>query len=384
MGDMYNYGTGTYKDIDSAIRCYDKGIERGDSDAANELGYIRKYVDDNPRKAFELFKKAVELDEIELNTSAMVNLANCYRFGEGVSKDEYKAFELYKKAAEAGNVEAMTVTGLMYYNGEGTREDTEQFFYWTKKAAEDGDPVAMNNLGYHFKENIGNYGKAFDWYKKAADAGYTSAMNELGWMYDNGQGVKADQTKAFNWFLKAAENGDFEGMANAGTCYIWGHGTSKNLREAERWLKQSAEGGNLDGMVGYGDCLQEKGNVRAAIDWYERAANEGSETANERLEEIRNEIDNQSSDGMWEATTQIRNRLGIHARPASVFVQKASSFKSKIQVRAKGKTVDAKSILMLMSMGLEYGDEITIAADGPDARQAVNALRNLIDSGFGE
>ena len=68
---------------------------------------------------------------------------------------------------------------------------------------------------------------------------------------------------------------------------------------------------------------------------------------------------------MTEATTTIENKTGIHARPASVFVQKASSFKSKVQIKAKGKTVDAKSILMIMSMGLVKGTEVTIVADGP-------------------
>ena len=53
---------------------------------------------------------------------------------------------------------------------------------------------------------------------------------------------------------------------------------------------------------------------------------------------------------MTEATATIENKTGIHARPASQFVQKASSFKSKVQIKAKGKTVDAKSILMIMSM----------------------------------
>ena len=93
---------------------------------------------------------------------------------------------------------------------------------------------------------------------------------------------------------------------------------------------------------------------------------------------------NVQSGGTWEATTMIRNRQGIHERPALIFVQKAASFISKIQLKTKGKTVDAKSILMIMSLGIEYGDQVTIAAEGPDARQAVNELRNLIDSGFGE
>ena len=75
---------------------------------------------------------------------------------------------------------------------------------------------------------------------------------------------------------------------------------------------------------------------------------------------------------------------GIHARPASIMVQKASLFKSKIQLRAKGKAVDAKSILMTMAMGLVKGTEVTFVADGPDAQEAVTELKNLVDSKFGE
>ncbi|MBQ7631068.1 MAG: HPr family phosphocarrier protein [Selenomonadaceae bacterium] len=87
---------------------------------------------------------------------------------------------------------------------------------------------------------------------------------------------------------------------------------------------------------------------------------------------------------MTEATTTIENKTGIHARPASVFVQTASKFKSKVQIKAKGKTVDAKSILMIMSMGLTKGTEITLSADGPDEADAVATLKKLVDDKFGE
>lgn len=88
---------------------------------------------------------------------------------------------------------------------------------------------------------------------------------------------------------------------------------------------------------------------------------------------------------MAEKTTTIKNKTGIHARPASVFVQKANEFKgTNVKISAKGKTVDAKSILMIMSMGLSNGTEITISADGPDADKAVAALVELVDSKFGE
>ena len=87
---------------------------------------------------------------------------------------------------------------------------------------------------------------------------------------------------------------------------------------------------------------------------------------------------------MTEATLTIENKTGIHARPASVFVQTAAKFKSKVQVQAKGKTADGKSILMLRSLGLSKGTEITISADGPDEAEAVAALKELIETKFGE
>ena len=87
---------------------------------------------------------------------------------------------------------------------------------------------------------------------------------------------------------------------------------------------------------------------------------------------------------MTEATLTIENKTGIHARPASVFVQTAAKFKSKVQVKAKGKTADAKSILMLMSMGLVKGTELTIIAEGEDEAAAVAELAGLIKSKFGE
>ena len=87
---------------------------------------------------------------------------------------------------------------------------------------------------------------------------------------------------------------------------------------------------------------------------------------------------------MTQETITIENKTGIHALPASIFVQTATKFKSKIQLQAKGKTIDAKSILMIMSMGLVKGTEVTIIADGPDEAEAVKALKDLIESKFGE
>ena len=85
-----------------------------------------------------------------------------------------------------------------------------------------------------------------------------------------------------------------------------------------------------------------------------------------------------------EKLVTIKNASGLHARPAGMFVKKAAEFKSTVEVNAKGKTVNAKSIMGIMSLGLAQGDELTIVANGEDQEAAVNALAELIESGFGE
>lgn len=90
-----------------------------------------------------------------------------------------------------------------------------------------------------------------------------------------------------------------------------------------------------------------------------------------------------SNGNVSKAKTTIINRE-IHARHAAVFVQTAHNFRSKIKLSAMGKTIDAKSILMIMSMRLTKGTEVTIEAEGYDSRDAVKALINLIDNKFGE
>ena len=90
-------------------------------------------------------------------------------------------------------------------------------------------------------------------------------------------------------------------------------------------------------------------------------------------------------DNVAEVTTIVRNRYGIYpGRNATLLTQTANGFNSKIQFKAKGKTQDAKSILMWPGSGLQRGDEVTISATGSDACKAVKALVELIDSKFGE
>lgn len=80
----------------------------------------------------------------------------------------------------------------------------------------------------------------------------------------------------------------------------------------------------------------------------------------------------------------IRNRYGIHARPASLFVKTASRFVSDIQVEKDGAVVSGKSIMGLLTLEGSQGTVLRIHARGPDAREAVAALADLIEKKFFE
>ena len=80
----------------------------------------------------------------------------------------------------------------------------------------------------------------------------------------------------------------------------------------------------------------------------------------------------------------IKNNVGLHARPATFFIQKANAFQSSIWVEKEDRRVNAKSLLGVLSLGITKGMTITLIADGGDEEDALNALCDLIDSSFGE
>lgn len=81
---------------------------------------------------------------------------------------------------------------------------------------------------------------------------------------------------------------------------------------------------------------------------------------------------------------EITNKLGLHARPASLLVKLASKFESEIQLIKDDTEINAKSILGVMMLAAGPGQRVTITADGSDAQEAVDAIASLIESGFGE
>ena len=85
---------------------------------------------------------------------------------------------------------------------------------------------------------------------------------------------------------------------------------------------------------------------------------------------------------MYTKEVVVINEVGLHARPATLFTQKANEFKSGIWIEKDDRKVNAKSLLGVLSMGIVEGTAINIIADGEDETAAVDALCKLVESGF--
>lgn len=85
-----------------------------------------------------------------------------------------------------------------------------------------------------------------------------------------------------------------------------------------------------------------------------------------------------------ERTFVIGNKLGLHARPAAVFVQTANRFEASVEVEKEDLKIDGKSIMGIMTLAAELGSSIVVRTAGKDAAAAMEALAKLIESNFGE
>jgi len=84
------------------------------------------------------------------------------------------------------------------------------------------------------------------------------------------------------------------------------------------------------------------------------------------------------------ASLEIKNRLGLHARAAALLVQTASRFNAEVTIAKDGQVVNGRSIMGVMTLAAEQGSSIEVAASGPEAVQALAAIRELVDARFNE
>lgn len=87
---------------------------------------------------------------------------------------------------------------------------------------------------------------------------------------------------------------------------------------------------------------------------------------------------------MISETVVIQNKVGLHSRPATSFIQKANEYRCSVWIEKNERRVNAKSLLGVLSLGVLQGTEISIITDGPDERDAIDAMVSLVNSDFSD
>ena len=239
------------------------------------------------------------------NTTAMFYLSDCYKKGWGVEQDPAQEFYWSKKGAELGDPLCMIALSNCYFNGEGTEQDYQEALAWDLKAAETGSASGMLGAAICYEAGLGveaDPARAVELYRECAEADPAKfpthsrdseeasrnlGMYNLARCYVSGTGTEKDVSKAFEWMCRLAERGNTEGMYNLGLMYQNGFGTEEDPESAYYWFRKAADAGDADGAYMTGWCLENQyGVTDPAVEWYEKAAEGGSEQATEALKRL--------------------------------------------------------------------------------------------------
>lgn len=151
--------------------------------------------------------------------------------------------------ANAGNVRAEHDLAELYKWGQGVKQNYAEAVKWYIKAAEQGDADSELNLGYAYQTGSGikkSEKEAAKWIEKAAEQGIMEAEDSIGAAYLYGKGVRKDEVAAAHYFGKAAEQGDGDAMRELGLMRWHGQGLSRDLVAAYMWLTLSEKFGSAE------------------------------------------------------------------------------------------------------------------------------------------
>ena len=247
------------KDYDKAFKLCKKAAVAGNPRAQYNLAYYfekGRGCKADVKKAFEWYEKAI----VSGYGPAAFTLGYYYEEGNGITvKDAASAYKYYKIGADLGDRNAMSALADCYRNGNGTSKDINKALDLYLKLSEDdpkGDNAYMvgdfygcrRYLDYKKKytkeEEMADDLEAVKWYRKAAEKNNPEAMVSIGVCYHLGKGVEKNLKEAVKWFRKAADLGNDDAMRNLGRCYEKGEGVEKNIDQAVYWYKKGAAKNN--------------------------------------------------------------------------------------------------------------------------------------------
>lgn len=311
LGKMYLNGSSPEQDKNGELGIYwiEKAARQGYSDAELQLGiklhgdYLMSQIqailkngekNQGENKAIPWLQKAVQKG----NGEALGLLADIYLSGDGTKKDVIKAVDYYKKAIEKGNTKAYVSLAEIYTEGaDGIAKDLNKATEYYQLAAINGDDKALYILAKAAYEEQ-NYDKALKLLENTENA---DGQFLLGEMYRQGLGVEKNQYLAAEWYEKAAEQRKEDAYFYVGYAYQNGYLGKRyeyinskivnyyNYNKAIEWYEKAAKNGSVAAQNNLANIYNGDGennynkNITKALNWYQKAADQGLDKAQYRL-----------------------------------------------------------------------------------------------------
>ena len=323
-------------------------------------------------------------------------LAQRYRFGQDVPKDDAEALKWLQRAAEGGSASAQHDLGFRYQIGEGVPEDYAQALAWYRKAAEKKHPGAQYSLGetYFLGRDVSkDCVEAAKWFRLAAAQEDVRSQYRLGVLHTIGCGVPQDDAEALNWYRRAAEGWDDDAQFQLGYAYHVGRGVKRDPSEAAKWFRRSHGRGIPAALANRGWALQrgspDQGMPRddvLATAFFLFAMEEGRDMKGLPLEDVRRRLSpGQINDAErlleeWRKTSSrtLEDWVFLLGTPYADLAKQAQE-----RVRAAG--AEAVPALVAALRTASHGPHILELSEevrrlGPPAKQASPALEALLAS----
>ena len=246
MGNLYSRGRAVPQHVGQSLFWYIKSAKNGSTSAQSKVDDI------NTKQSalvvdMEHFLQASELAQKE-DQAAMLEVAQAYRRGYPILKNEAQALEWYQKVwdkSDHKSSQAAWELSDMYYKGEGTEANEQKGAEFLAAAAELKDSQAQYLLGeYAYTDDPARMEDAFAWFSNAAAQGHVKAQYMTGFMLFQGQGTAKSVPLAIRFFEQAAEQNDPSAQYVLGQIYLKGLGVRRNPTQGRTWLERAVENGS--------------------------------------------------------------------------------------------------------------------------------------------
>ena len=246
LGNMYMHGETLPQHEGQALFWYINAAANGSAEATAK---IKAFSTENPALYDSVNHFVQTLQEAQQNNAqAQLEVAQAYRIGMPVLRDDEAALTWFKKAWENSNhalSQAAYEMADQYYAGEGVEKNEEKANELFAAAAELKNPAAQYQLGvFAYAEEPARLEDAFAWFSNAATQGHAQAQYMTGFMLLQGQGTQPSVPLAIRFFEQAAEQNDVSAQYVLGQIYTKGLGVKRNRRLGRIWLERAVENGS--------------------------------------------------------------------------------------------------------------------------------------------